>query len=186
MMFINLSLLSPQKKSRLNHLVKFIFIKNLLEIVILICAILAISLLAGWMLLVNEYSNLAQGAASVNQEFSKYNQEARQINQLLRKINLTGQSYYQITPKIIEIANSLPADIKISKLSLSRKDNLLIISGTAKTRAALLNYQEIIKKITWLETSQAPLSQLLQKENVNFEIKGKLKDFPPLRTGATK
>jgi Tfp pilus assembly protein PilN len=166
-----INLLSKQKRGRLEHLIKFIFIRDILEIVLLVYSVLAIILLWSWLVLQENFNNLAESSVLVNREYSKYNQEIRQVNGDIRNFNQAAKYYSPITPKLTEIINTLPEDIKLNSLELSRAQNKIVLSGTALTRDALLNYQKTLKQISWLENIETPTSQLFQKENINFEVK---------------
>jgi len=172
-----INLLSKQKRKRLEHLIKFIFVRDILEIVLLIYTLLAIVLLWSWLILQEDFNNLAESASLVNREYSRYNQEIREINRTIKNFNQISQYYLPISPQLSELITSLPIDIKINYLEINRSQNKIILSGTALTRSALLQYQEELKKINWLTNIEVPTSQLFQKENINFEVKAQLKNL---------
>lgn len=169
-MILNLNLLSPAKKNGNEHVIRFIFIKNMLEISLFVAAILAIALLLSWKILQDDFNNLAGSAILVNQEFSSYNQEIRKINQINRNIVSAGKTFQPITAELVELAEITPPGVKLSSLNLDKPNLKLILSGMAKNRDDLLNYQEQIKKILWVDEIETPSSQLFQKENINFEF----------------
>lgn len=178
MLFSKISLLPKNKKDKLDQLVKFIFFKELLEIILLVVALLSIILLWGWHTIQQQFNNLSESAMLVNKEFSHYNQEIRKVNLLFKNFSATNKNYSPLSPKLIDLATKLPPDIRITSLSLRREDGTFVLSGIAKTREALLAYQTNLNKIEWLSQLQTPNSQLFQKENINFEFKGNLKNLP--------
>ena len=151
-----------------------------MEAAILIYSVLAVILLWSWLVLQEGFANLSSSALSINKEYSSYNQEIRAVNKVIREVSLSNRGYLALTPFLISIASSTPPDIKINSLTLDRQSNSLIIIGTAETRPALLRYQEQIKSVDWLSPADSPLSQLWQKENINFQFDLKLNKFPPL------
>lgn len=177
MMNIDLNLLPVAKKNRLDYIINFLLIKDTLYLIIFISSILAATLIWSWIFLENDFSNLAKSAASVNRQYYTYNQDVKNINNLVRNINLANQNFVPVTPRAKELINSLPNDIKINSLQVDRRAQTLIITGTALTRAALLRYQDILNKISWITQVETPASQLFQKENINFEFKTKLKNL---------
>ena len=98
MIIASLNLLSPSKKDRLEKLIKFIFIKNILETALIIFALLATALLWSWLLLVDRYDSLSQTSLLVNRTYSAYNQEIRQINRLIKDVNSASASYVTLSP----------------------------------------------------------------------------------------
>ncbi|TSC84365.1 MAG: Uncharacterized protein G01um101413_660 [Parcubacteria group bacterium Gr01-1014_13] len=177
MMNIDLNLLPVMKKNRLEYVVNFLLIKDILELIIFIGSILATTLIWGWIFLEKDFAILAESAAAINREYYTYNQDVKNINNLIRSINLANQNFAPVTPKLKELINSLPYDIKINSLSINRPAQTLTINGTAITRSALLRYQDVLNQITWISKVETPASQLFQKENVNFEFKAQLKNL---------
>lgn len=176
-MEININLLPVAKKNRLDYIVNFLLVKNALEIVVLIGALLAGLMVWSWLFLQENYTSLAQTAALVDREYSGQNQEIKNINLLTKNINLSNKNLAPLSPRIKEFAAILPVDIKINYINLDRQAQTLVINGAAKTRNALLNFQSVLNKITWINQVETPASQLFQKENINFEFKTKLKNL---------
>ncbi|MFA5770921.1 MAG: hypothetical protein WC894_05510 [Patescibacteria group bacterium] len=186
MLSSRINLLPPSKKELLNKLVKFIFFKEIIEIILLVVAFLSVILLWSWFALQTQFNDLSQSAMLVTREYSHYNQEIRKLNILVKQFNTANKSYTPLTPKILELIGKLPNNIKINSLSINRKTNIITISGIAKTREILLAYQASLKDYSWINSVQTPTSQLFQKENVNFEIKANLKDLPDLNGNQPK
>jgi nitrogen fixation protein FixH len=176
MMKIKINLLSPQKQDRLQNLVKFIFSKYILEIVIFFTAIIAIMMIWSWLTLQESFTQLAVSSASVNKEYFSYNQDIRQINLIIENINKSSSQYQPTTPYIKEIMKNLPINIKLKTIFIDKKNKTVELTGTAKTRQDLLDYQEKLKEINWIDSVTAPTSKLFQKENVSFEFKTNLKN----------
>jgi Tfp pilus assembly protein PilN len=142
----------------------------MLEISLFVIAIIATALLLSWIVLQDDFNSLSGSAILVNQGFSNYSQEVRKINQINRSVVMAGQNFTSVTDNLLELANTIPAGIKLSSLNLDRPALKLILSGTAKDRNDLLNYQEKIKEVSWVEKIDTPASQILQKETINFEF----------------
>lgn len=179
MMNLHLNLISPAKKKRFFTLAHFLFIKEILELIIFTAALLAVIYLVGWLVLTRTLNDLAQSSLVVNREIPAVNREIRKLNLLVGEIARSGENFSPLSPLLLELAKTLPADIRLTGLTLDKTNGSFIISGMAKTRADLLAYQETIGKLSWLEGTSAPTSQLFQKENINFEIRGRLKDYQP-------
>ena len=77
------------------------------------------------------------------------------------------------TSKIIEdITNLLNENIYLDILSLNLKDEKVNINGFAKTRQDVLSLQEKLKNSSLVkkDTIQSPKSNILKKENINFQF----------------
>lgn len=177
MMNIDLNLLPVVKKNRLEYVINFLLIKDILELTIIIGSVLAATLIWSWIFLENDFANLAASAAAVNREHYTYNQDVKNINDLIRNVNLANQNFVPVTPKLKELISLLPNDIKINSLQIDLRAQTLTINGTALTRSALLNYQGVLNGTSWITKVETPASQLFQKENVNFEFRAQLKNI---------
>ena len=177
MMNIHLNLLPVAKKNRLEYLISFLLVKDILELIILIASILAITLVWGWIFLEKDFTSLAASAATVDREYYTYNQDVKNINNLVKNINLANQNFVPTAPKLKELISLLPNDIKINSLQIDHPAQTLIITGTALTRSVLLRYQDVLNSISWITKVETPASQLFQKDNINFEFRAKLKNI---------
>ena len=180
-MIIDLNLLPPEHKTKLNRLIQILFAKNILEFIAVALCLFATMLLWSWMALVQQFNDLSESALLIGRDYTNYNQEVRKVNNICRSINESSADFYPLIPKILEVANSLPDTIHLNSVSINRQDNQFKISGTASTRNELLTYQEQLGQTTWLKTASMPTAQLLQKENINFEYQTTLVGLPKLR-----
>lgn len=180
-MSLRLNLLSQDKKKNIISMTRYLFIKEMLELVIFTLTLLAIMYLFAWWVVTEAMRDAVLSSLLINREPPQVNAEVREINKLSRDVITSGQDFYPLTPKILDVINHLPTDVKLVGISIDRKTNSVIISGTASTRAALLAYQESVGKVSWISGITIPTSQLFQKENINFEIHGNLKGFPQMK-----
>lgn len=180
-MSLHLNLLPPEKKKNFVTLARFLFIKEMLELLIFTVALLAIMYLFAWWTVTQAMSDAVASSLLVSRSAPPPNEDIRNLNNQTKSVIAAGQEYYPITPKVMEIINTLPPDIKLSGFSINRESNTVIISGTAATRDAMLEYQKVVGTIEWIKGVTIPKSQLLQKENINFEIQGNINGFPALK-----
>ncbi len=180
MSFNLINLLPERKKDGLEKLIKFLFCKEILEVILLVATFLSVTLIWSWVILEDHFIALSQSALSVNKEFSHYNQEVRKINFTIRTLNTASADFSPIAPKIIDFINKLPKDIRLNSLDLSRENGTFSISGVAKTREALINFQTLLQSLDWLNQVDSPTSQLFQKQDISFDIKAKIKNIPLL------
>lgn len=176
-MIVKLNQLDPEKKKKLISMTKFLFVKNMLEFVIIITSLLAVILLWSWLVLVDEFQDLSESALLLSRGFSSQNKEIREVNKSIKMLDLSSKGYLAMTPKILELFQNLPPNIKLKSVDLVRCANDLLLIGTATTRQALLDYKKTLENMSWIVSLDSPTSQLLQKENVDFEIEAKLTDF---------
>jgi len=176
MMNINLNLLPTAKKTRLEAIINFLFIKNITELFLMVVAVMTATLVWGWVLLEQDFANLTKTATLINRESYNYNQDAKNINELIKNINASSKNFFPLTPKLTDLSANLPRDIKMNSVQIDNAAQTISLTGIAVSRNALLNYQEILKTISWVSSLETPVSQLFQKENVKFEFKLKIKN----------
>ncbi len=184
MHFFTLNVLSPLKKNKLEQLIRFLFTKNILEISLLFLALLATTYVWGWLVLSQLFTDLSHSALLVSRDRWQFNQEIKTINLAIKQMDRASQYYVTLTPKLIELATSTPGDVIITSLTVDRRQKNLTLSGVAKTRASLLTFEKALHAIRWIEHPTTPLSQLLTKTDIRFQITADLKNFPPLRSEA--
>ncbi len=176
MMNFSLNLLPTGKKNHLETTMNFLLIKNIVELFLLVVASLTATLIWSWLFLEDDFASLTQSALLINRESYSYNQDAKNINNLIRDINLASKGFSPVSPKLKDLSSSLPNDIKLSSLQIDTQAQKIIINGTAISRSALLNYEDILSHIPWITNVETPVSQLFQKENINFEFHATLKN----------
>lgn len=175
MMNINLNLLSSEKKNRIEYILKVFLIKDIVELFLLMVAILSATLVWSWVFLENDFAKLSASAVSVNQSFYSDNKETKNVNSLLKEIGVATKNFSPLTPKLKDLVSSLPSDVKLQSLRLDNGSQTITLNGTAQSRSSLLSFQENLNKIPWLTNLETPVSQLFQKQNIDFEFKAKLK-----------
>ena len=149
----------------------------MLEFVLLTAALLAIIHLLGFWVVSQTLNDLAVSSLLVNREQTAANRDVRRINILTRNITASGEEYTELTPKLVELIGVIPPSITIQALEIFRSTNSFLLVGVADTRQALLDFQKNMQGVSWLTNLSAPTSQLFQKTNVDFEIRGQLNDF---------
>ena len=177
---ILLNLLSPFKKERLAQLVKFFFVKELLEMLILTATVIAIAYSLSLVVLNEFLIGLAQNTVAINTDHSEFNRDLIKTNFLIKRIRSASADYAPFSPLIVSLAQITPPDIKYNFISFDRAKRQMLISGTASTREVLIKYQETLRAAPWLTNITTPTSELFQKTNINFEIKATVPQLTPI------
>lgn len=175
MMILNLNLLSNIKKKELRLIMRLAILKNLLIYGALILLMLTLFLPMINLLMSEQLKNLTGNSSLLGSGHANYNNRVLEINTKIQNINLAGEKFKLLTPRLLDIIKITPPNIQLKYINMGINSQELILPGTALTREALLNYEQILKKIGWIENIDLPKSQLLQKQNVPFQIKLKVK-----------
>ncbi|KKQ27820.1 MAG: hypothetical protein US42_C0005G0045 [Candidatus Magasanikbacteria bacterium GW2011_GWC2_37_14] len=165
-----LNLLSPEKAQHLKRMVNFQFIKNLLEIILIIISLCGITLLGGQWILEDYFNKIAEQIISISSHYSETNLDIKKINQTINKVEKIQNEYYSWSNKIVIISEKIPQNITLQNLSLDQKNKKLTLQGTALTREDLINLKNQLITIPFLQTADIPPSQLTEKTNLLFSL----------------
>lgn len=102
------------------------------------------------------------------QELKSYEEKFRQINSQVTSLSNFQKGHLHWFNAISEVSNTVPDGIYIS--GLATKDFKISLSGKAKTRDNLLSFQDKLKANKCFENLNVPLSNLVNKDNVDFQI----------------
>lgn len=150
-------------------MINFQFLKNIAGIFLIFLSLMGIVLLGGQWVLEDYYGQLTEHVFSITEKHSNTNNVIKNINNTLIKVEKIQKEYTNWTPLLIEIANTIPQNIEISKININQK-NELNINGLATDRQSLLTLQKTLEEITWLEDFTIPPAQLTEKENISFSF----------------
>ena len=107
-------------------------------------------------------------------ELESYEQQFKDINSKIMNISRIESSHLNWVNVFYKISNVVPDDVYISDLATA--DYGISMAGKAKTRDNFLKFQENIKNENCFSDVEVPLSSLVSKENVEFQINFKVKD----------
>lgn len=165
-----LSILSPEKRAHLKHLLYLQFFKNGLEILLIGLTISGIVILSGWWVLQSHFNDLVTSINFITNRDTKRNAEIKDINALVGRIDSIQREYILWTPVIYSIVEKIPPQIKLTSLKLDRSNNTYILSGVAPTRNDLLLFRDEFSKLPQIKTVDIPLSQLTARTNISFTL----------------
>ena len=101
-------------------------------------------------------------------ELEGYEDKFNQINLKISNISKIQSSHLNWLGIFYKISNNIPDNVYVSDLITS--DYQVSLAGKAKTRDDFLKMQDKIKSDSCFLNVNAPLSSLVSKENVEFQI----------------
>ncbi|MFH1947504.1 MAG: hypothetical protein ABIJ23_05120 [Candidatus Magasanikbacteria bacterium] len=168
-----LNLLSPEKRRHLSSLSNFQFIKNILELLLIIICLGGMVLLGGQYILQNYLDELTASLLTMQNQHVGTNRQIKEINSILLKTEKIQKEYHPITPLIPEIVSAIPADITLQSLTFSIDSSSILFNGHSTNRDTLLLFQKQLEEVGWINLVEIPISQLTEKENVDFSFGAK-------------
>lgn len=171
MMVLNLNFLPKEKFNDIKTIKAIAWVNNFLRCSAVIQVAFVAFLTLMYFVLVEQSNMLTRRSQEISQSFTYYNQEVGAINKNIDMVSSAGRNFGLLTPRFWAITGSLPTDIQLKSIALSIESaGNMAISGVAKSRDALLNYEKELQKLPWVTKTILPTSQLLQKTDINFTI----------------
>ncbi|MBI2990036.1 MAG: hypothetical protein HYY51_02480 [Candidatus Magasanikbacteria bacterium] len=169
-----LNLLSPNKKDTLRRIIIFQFIKNAIQILLIVTCLTGIVLLGAQPLLETYFSRLASNLTSINKTYSDVSRKIQEINTILREADSVQSEYTQWSDIIQDFSLAIPSGIKLKDIEFTDKGSRVSFSGEAQTREQLLELKQSLENMnckSWCIASvPLPPSLLTQKEHISFSI----------------
>lgn len=125
------------------------------------------------------YTQNLQAKKEISSSFEKYlnlekNKETlekiEKINTVFSQIENLEKSKSSVHGILIAVVNSTPGDINFSNIRVLIRDKKIELSGQAKKREALLEFQKNLQKSQYFENLSSPISNITSPENINFSI----------------
>lgn len=108
------------------------------------------------------------------QELKNYEDKFRDTNSKVLLALSLQSGHLRWSPVLKRISEAVPEGVNLKKLAT--KDYSVSVSGAARTREEFLVFEEKIKTSDCFSEVNTPLSNLISKENVVFQIDFKVND----------
>lgn len=171
---ISLNLISPEQQNNLRLKYWQTMIKNVVGLMLIGAVVLAILLLP-----VREQLNQQEAinitlktlALAKNREITaKINSLNAAIGDLVKIKN----RLYRFSATLSELAKLTPASVALLEFNASAENNAFTLKGFAKTRDALIAFQNGLLASGFFAKVQSPLENYLQQDEVTWQISGQL------------
>ncbi|MEK7598310.1 MAG: PilN domain-containing protein [Patescibacteria group bacterium] len=178
-MKIDLNLIPPQKKEEIKQAIRFkIFLKWGLEFFVIFAIFIAMLVSINYMLELNlAFTSLSYAANTKNNnqyvEIEKYDAEIKEINIQILAIEKIQQGQLQWSNFFQKFNLHISTGVEVEKVAT--KNYTISLVGKAKTRDALISFKENLEKEECFAEINLPLSNLVSRENVDFQIDFKMK-----------
>lgn len=171
MIFLNL--LPKDKKAELGLANFFITLKNIIILFLIITIIIAISMLGTKAALQNYFNTIVGQSTLTNKYASSFNKGVQAFNKKLTAVENIQSKYIAWSDFLVEFSKIIPADVTINAIDIDAQ--IMSLSGQARDRQNLLEFEKNLKKSNIFENVKTPLEDLLKKTNIDFNIKADVK-----------
>jgi len=172
MLTLNLISEELKKEIKLRHL--YLFIKKINLTLIIITIIAAIILLAAKTILQAKFNDIVDQTTLVTKNNQGYNLKIRDINSRIDFVEKVQNDFVPWSSLLKTIADITPNDISLNYLKINYEKKTIKIKGNAGLRQSLLNFKQKMETTTIFEDINFPIKNILEKENIDFEIDAKI------------
>ncbi len=168
MLKLNLVSAELKKQIKLQHVYKMLRRAN--YVLIIITIFIAIVIMSAKVILQNNFNRVVAETTLITKNSQGFNERARNINSRLATLENVQNGFVPWSYFIEDVAKVIPDDIFLSVFKIDYKSNSLALRGRAISRDSLVIFKDNLEKKPYLNKINFPVSNLLEKENINFSF----------------
>ncbi len=174
---LKLNLLPPEEKIESSLKWKYFVIKNFILLNLTTTLVVAIVLFAAKLALIHELERVKSQAILVKDTYQKINKEINNFNKKLGFISSMQNDFIPWSQILYSFFTNHFTDnnITIKTIEFDTINNTFTMSGIAATRNDLIALRDSLNKSELIENLDIPLSYLLKKENIEFNLSATFK-----------
>lgn len=171
---ISLNLISPEQQHSLKLKYWQTLIKNCVGVLLVAAAAMAIWLVPlGQQIVGQQLANDALKTAILSNN-AELTEKINSLNSGIGDLIKIKNQLYRWSQTLNELAYLTPAEIALLEFNGSASNAIFTLKGFGKTRDALIIFQNNLKASTLFKEIDSPLENYLQKDEVTFQINGRL------------
>jgi hypothetical protein len=167
---IRINLLPPRKKKRVATLVKFLFLKHIVETILFFVCLGGVTLLLGLYVLEINYNSFSENFIAVNSGDNKTLQETRKLNTTINQLSSSQKDFIPWSTILEDLTVITPPSITWKSWNFDGMENKALFSGFARNRTDLVTFGEELKKLPWVSASDIPLNDLVAAGESPFQV----------------
>jgi Tfp pilus assembly protein PilN len=175
MLTLNIIPQSSKNEIKLKNI--YFYLKNLLYIIIILLILYAITLLIGVLLLQIQFVNTVNETTALSKNKKNSSLSVLDLNNQINSITSMQSESIKWTGLYKFISEDTNDDIKYYQINMSKNDNTLYLHGIAGSRDSLINLKSALEKSAYFSSVDFPIQNLLEKNNINFEITCKIASY---------
>jgi len=175
MIKIALNLLSPTQKEYLRYERAYLQIRTVMWLMLTFTVIISGLLLVARLMLQDNYATVLTTTTLVNDKNKSIDRDIGSLNKSLKEAESIQADFIKWSKIIIDINKAIPDNVELSYLNLEQKTRLFNLNGKALNRDDFLALKANLEALSYFEELSSPLTNLLLREDVNFEFTGKIK-----------
>jgi len=171
---LSLSLISEKLKQEIKLKRIYSLTKKMSFLFIFITIIISAILWGARFVLLDNFNEINRRTNLTRMNGENFNLKAQEINNKLSTVSKIQNEFVSYSQLIKTLTEEIPPGITLNYFKVDSGKQLLKIRGHASNRDILLKLKEDLSKLPVLTDVILPLSDILEKTNINFEINIKL------------
>lgn len=168
----NLNLMPDYQKQSIKRERVFLIAHNAIGIILIVVTIASILLVVSRFILSKNFAQLQQNTALVNVTGLGLQKNITALNEKIAITEIAQKDFTKWTALLTDFTDIIPAGIFINSLFVNGQTGAWRLTGIAQNRNQLIILKESLKSFPHTQSLEAPLSNLLTKQNINFRFGG--------------
>jgi len=152
-------------------------LKNVYEILIILLSFYAIILLIMYLVLNVHFIQTVNETTQLTKSSENNVNDVREINNLINYIDTIQENSVKWSYLLKFLKTNTPPSINYSKILINKNENNVVLVGHSETRDNLLSLKTSMEEAGFFNEIDFPIKNLLEKNNINFEIKAIFKNY---------
>ncbi|MFH1029758.1 MAG: PilN domain-containing protein [bacterium] len=172
---ITLNLLSREKKEELRFRKIYLMGKDFACIIFIFTVLIAIILSVANIILVNTFNDTISNSYIFGSKNRIFEDDLNKLNSKLENMRKVQSDFVAYDELMLDVNDYVPENIILTYLSINTDSKKAVFKGYALKREDLLNLKNNLENSNLFEKVESPLANLLEKDNINFNITADLK-----------
>ena len=168
---IKLNLVSKNLRCEIKQRILCKACKQVGYILILITISISIVFLSAKLILQNNFNSIMEQSVLITKNTKISEIKTSQINEQLNYLEKTQNDFIPWSFLLMELLKNVNNNIEFYLIKVNRKNNEIELRGIAKERNNLIFMKKNIENSDIFSNLIFPIKNILEKENINFEIK---------------
>jgi len=171
---LNLNLVSQELKqeTKLRHIYKML--KQANYILIIITIFIAVVMLVAKIILQNNFNKIVEETTLITRDSQGKNAKIREINSRLSFVEKIQNDFIPWSFLFKDLGGYVNNDLNFYSIRIDKDRKTIELKGVANSRDSLLSFKSGMEKSNIFSGIVFPMKNILEKENISFEIKADL------------
>jgi len=174
---LSLNIIPDEIKKEIKLFNILTIVKNYFYIIFIFLCIYSCVFLIFKLALINHFNETVDRSNFISKKTEDNSNKIRGVNSLLNSVERVQNDFVAWSNLLSYVGQITDDAISMKQIKVSKTEGTIILSGNAATRDALLKLKNEIEKSAYFKDLDFPIKNILEKENINFEITAKIKSY---------